>query len=125
MRLLCVGLNPSLYSADAGVGFARPGNRFWPAMLAAGVVAHATRSAGRADRPRHRHDRPGQAGHRGRAAELTVDEYRSGLDRLDRLAAWLCPAVVCVIGLDGWRKVVDRRAGPGWHARGVGGRPPT
>ena len=34
MALLCVGLNPSLYSADAGVGFARPGNRFWPAMLA-------------------------------------------------------------------------------------------
>ena len=38
MALLCVGLNPSLYSADAGVGFARPGNRFWPAMLAAGLV---------------------------------------------------------------------------------------
>ena len=32
------GLNPSLYAADAGVGFARPGNRFWPAALAAGIV---------------------------------------------------------------------------------------
>src|SRR4051794_21222039 len=39
MRLLCVGLNPSLYSADVGVGFARPGNRFWPAARAAGIVA--------------------------------------------------------------------------------------
>ena len=38
MRLLIVGLNPSVYSADAGVGFARPGNRFWPAALAAGLV---------------------------------------------------------------------------------------
>ena len=27
MRLLVVGLNPSIYSADAGHGFARPGNR--------------------------------------------------------------------------------------------------
>jgi TDG/mug DNA glycosylase family protein len=36
MRLLVVGLNPSVYAADAGVGFARPGNRFWPAMHAAG-----------------------------------------------------------------------------------------
>ena len=49
MALLCVGLNPSLYSADAGVGFARPGNRFWPAMLAAGLVSRtpATTAAAR------------------------------------------------------------------------------
>ena len=33
MRMLLVGLNPSIYSADAGVGFARPGNRFWPAAI--------------------------------------------------------------------------------------------
>jgi len=38
MRLLLVGLNPSIYSADIGAGFARPGNRFWPAALAAGIV---------------------------------------------------------------------------------------
>ncbi len=38
MRLLVVGLNPSLYAADAGVGFARPGNRFWPAARRAGLV---------------------------------------------------------------------------------------
>src|SRR5438067_6759155 len=38
MRLLVCGLNPSLYAADAGVGFARPGNRFWPAALGAGIV---------------------------------------------------------------------------------------
>ena len=39
MRLLVCGLNPSVYSADAGVGFARPGNRFWPAALAGGLVS--------------------------------------------------------------------------------------
>src|SRR5262249_32655972 len=38
MRLLMCGLTPSLYAADAGVGFARPGNRFWPALLAAGLA---------------------------------------------------------------------------------------
>src|SRR5262249_8927918 len=38
MRLLVCGLNPSVYAADAGVGFARPGNRFWPAARAAGLV---------------------------------------------------------------------------------------
>jgi TDG/mug DNA glycosylase family protein len=34
MRLLVCGLNPSLFAADAGVGYARPGNRFWPAARA-------------------------------------------------------------------------------------------
>ena len=38
MRVLVAGLNPSLYTADAGVGYARPGNRFWPAALASGLV---------------------------------------------------------------------------------------
>ncbi len=35
MRILVVGLNPSPYSADHSIGYARPGNRFWPAALAA------------------------------------------------------------------------------------------
>ena len=39
MRVLVCGLNPSLNAADAGVGFARPGNRFWPAAIAAGLVS--------------------------------------------------------------------------------------
>ena len=43
MRLLVCGLNPSLHAADAGVGFVRPGNRFWPAAIAAGVVTVAPR----------------------------------------------------------------------------------
>src|SRR3954451_15907643 len=30
------GINPSLYSAAVGHHFARPGNRFWPALFAAG-----------------------------------------------------------------------------------------
>ena len=35
MQALLVGLNPSVYSADAGIGFARPGNRFWAAASVA------------------------------------------------------------------------------------------
>ncbi|MEM8705629.1 MAG: methyltransferase domain-containing protein, partial [Actinomycetota bacterium] len=38
MRLLICGLNPSVYSAETLVGFGRPGNRFWPAALAAGIA---------------------------------------------------------------------------------------
>ena len=51
MRLLIVGLNPSVYSADVGHGFARTGNRFWPAALTAGILtrAHDPRHALRVD----------------------------------------------------------------------------
>ena len=38
MRLLVSGLNPSLHAADAGVGYAGPGNRFWPALAEAGLL---------------------------------------------------------------------------------------
>lgn len=122
MRLLVCGLNPSLYAADVGVGFARGGNRFWPAALAAGLVS-------RARDPRHAlvaHGigmtdlvkRPTR-----QAAELSAAEYAEGLERLERLAERLEPGVVCFVGLAGWRIAVDRRAAPGIQTRPIGGRP--
>jgi TDG/mug DNA glycosylase family protein len=38
LRVLFCGINPSLYSAAVGHHFARPGNRFWPALRAAGFT---------------------------------------------------------------------------------------
>jgi TDG/mug DNA glycosylase family protein len=38
LRVLFCGINPSLYSAAVGHHFARPGNRFWPALHAAGFT---------------------------------------------------------------------------------------
>lgn len=38
LRVLFCGINPSLYSAVVGYHFARPGNRFWPTMHAAGFT---------------------------------------------------------------------------------------
>ena len=112
LRLLVCGLNPSVFSADAGVGFARPGNRFWAAAISAGIV----------DRDR---DPAGALRHHGigmtdlvkratrRADELDPDEYRAGLARVERLCTWLRPGAVCFVGLAGWRAAVDRRATAG------------
>ena len=122
MRLLVCGLNPSLFAADAGVGYARPGNRFWPAALAAGI---ATRDRDASHLLRHHRVgltdlvKRATAG----AAELTDDEYRLGLARVERLCAWLHPAAVAFVGLTGWRRVLDRRATAGWQPRPVGGVP--
>ncbi|MDF1745281.1 MAG: mismatch-specific DNA-glycosylase [Gimesia sp.] len=38
LKALFVGTNPGLYSAAVGHHFARPGNRFWPALSRAGIT---------------------------------------------------------------------------------------
>ncbi len=122
MRLLICGLNPSVFSADVGVAFARPGNRFWPAALAAGLVSR-DRDARRA----LEHDAIGMTDlvkrATARADELTAGEYRDGLARVERLVGWLRPAAVCFVGLAGWRAAVDRRAVAGPQGDPFGGVP--
>jgi TDG/mug DNA glycosylase family protein len=120
MRLLVCGLNPSVLSADVGVGFARPGNRFWPAAIAAGI-------ASRPRDPRHalHHHGTGMTDVVKRAtvaaAELTAAEYRDGVARVERLCRWARPRAICFVGLAGWRAAVDRRAVAGVQPRPFGG----
>jgi TDG/mug DNA glycosylase family protein len=122
LRLLMVGLNPSLYAAERGVGYARPGNRFWPALLEAGIVTrdrdpdHALKAhaVGMTDVVK----RATVA-----AKEIAPAEYRQGMARVERLTQWLAPAAVCLVGLSGWRAVVDARARPGLQPERFGGRP--
>ena len=38
LRILFCGINPSLISAERGHHFARPGNRFWPALHRSGFT---------------------------------------------------------------------------------------
>jgi TDG/mug DNA glycosylase family protein len=122
MRLLVCGVNPSWYSADAGVGYARPGNRFWAAAVSAGIVARdrdplsalVDHGVGMTDFVK----RPSRA-----ASEVRSSEYRAGFARVERLVEWLQPGAVCFTGLSGWRDVVDPRAVAGPQPRGIGGRP--
>lgn len=122
MRLLVCGLNPSIYAADAGVGFARPGNRFWPAARQAGLV-----TVDRDVRAALRDHGMGMTDLVKRATvaadELTNDEYRAGLERVEHLVSWLRPGAVCFVGLAGWRAAVDRKAKPGPQPDGLGGVP--
>ena len=117
MRLLLVGLNPSLVAADAGVAFHRAGNRAWPALAAAGLATVDRDPVAPAPPPPHRHDRPGQAClAAGRRAQ------RRGVPRAastvwSSLCSWLAPDAVCIVGLAGWRAAVDRRATTGVQPR--------
>ncbi len=38
LKVVFCGINPGLYTAWTGHHFARPGNRFWPALYAAGFT---------------------------------------------------------------------------------------
>lgn len=121
MRLLVCGLNPSLHAADEGVGYAGPGNRFWPALAGAGLAppeamrdpVRLLREAGIGMTDLVKRATP-------RAAELTRAEHRAGLARVERLCGWLSPPAAVLVGLAGWRAAVDRRAVAGWQARPLG-----
>lgn len=127
LRVLMVGLNPSLVAADCGVGFAGATNRFWPAAMDAGLVT--------VDRdPLHAftHHRIGMTDLVKRATpsakELKAVEFRHGLARLERTVAWLRPNIVCVVGLTGWRtaharSTPQRTATEGLQPDVLGGRP--
>src|SRR5437879_899218 len=39
LRVLFCGINPGLYTAAVGHHFARPGNRFWPALYKSGFTS--------------------------------------------------------------------------------------
>ena len=120
MRVLIVGLNPSPYSADHGIGYGRPGNRFWPAALKAGLVS--------VDRdPRHALSYHGVGmtdlvrRTTARADQVERVEFEAGFERAQRLVTWLRPKVCCFVGLSGWRQVGDRKAVAGWQASSIGG----
>ncbi|HEY2813571.1 MAG TPA: methyltransferase domain-containing protein [Acidimicrobiales bacterium] len=122
MQLLVCGLNPSLRAADAGIGFVTPGNRFWPAALAAGIASrdrdpwHALRVHGTGFTDLVKRASVG-------AKEIKAAEYRAGYERVERLVEWLRPAAVVFVGLAGWRVAVDRDATAGLQPRAIGGRP--
>lgn len=109
LSLLFVGINPGLYTAWAGYHFARPGNRFWPALHASGLT------------PRLLHPSEGKEllalgiGITGfvrrataTAAELTDDEYRGGARRIRALIKRLRPHCVCFLGLTAYRIGFDQ-----------------
>jgi TDG/mug DNA glycosylase family protein len=122
LRVLVCGLNPSVFAADAGYAFARPGNRFWPAAVASGLVTRPRDPVGCVVVDRVgltdlvKRATPG-------AAVLGAEEYRAGAERVRALVQWLQPRVVLFVGLAGWRATIDRRAVAGLQPHRFGGAP--
>ncbi len=104
MRVLFSGINPGLYSAATGYHFARPGNRFWPALHAAGFT-------GRLLRPCEQNEllRLGLgitnvvARATARADELSQEELREGGRMLRAKVVQLRPRWLAVVGVTAYR----------------------
>lgn len=125
LRVLFVGINPSLRSAEVGHHFARPGNRFWPTLHAAGYTPRRLWPEEDAELPANGVGvtniafRPTRA-----AAELTREELREGAAELERTVRRHQPRLVAVVGLTAYRIAFGRpRALMGLQPDDVGGRP--
>ena len=125
LRVLFVGINPSLRSAEVGHHFARPGNRFWPTLHAAGFTPRRLRPDEDSELPAHGIGVTNIATRPTRAAtDLTLDELRAGAAELEATVRRYAPRLVCVVGLTAYRLAFDRpRAVMGLQPDAIGGRP--
>lgn len=125
LKVLFVGINPSLRSAEVGHNFARPGNRFYPALHAAGFTPRLLRPDEDGTLPAYGVGITNFVARPTRAAdELSRDELRAGARELDALVARLRPGVVAVLGLGAYRTAYERpRAQMGRQRETIGGRP--
>src|SRR5262249_1627000 len=109
LRVLFCGINPSLYSAATGWHFARPGNRFWPALHLSGLPPRRLVPAEQALL-----GGPGlgitnlAARATAQAAELDPAELRAGGERLLTLIADRRPGVLAVAGVTAYRTAFGR-----------------
>lgn len=111
IRLLFVGINPGLWTAATGTPFAHPGNRFYPALAAAGIIpAVPAFAAGLGDEERRALTDAGigisNLVNRAtvRADELVREELRAGAADLERKVAVWRPRVVAIVGLTAYRQ---------------------
>lgn len=104
LQVLFCGINPGLYSAAVGHNFARPGNRFWPVLFAAGFTDRLlspfeeqsllqygcgiTNIASRAT---------------ARAEELTKEEVLNGAQKLVQKVRRYKPVCLAIVGITAYR----------------------
>jgi double-stranded uracil-DNA glycosylase len=109
LAVLFCGINPGLYSAATGHHFARPGNRFWRALKAAGfthpVLApwEETALLARGYGITNLVSRATAT-----ADELTRDELIAGRERLARKAARYRPRWIAIVGIGAYRIAFGR-----------------
>ena len=129
VRLLFVGINPGLWTAAVNAHFARRGNRFWPALFAAGITPRLVDASDGMSADDRRLVLDLGIGitnlvntATARADELDSATLRSGAVALEAKVRRWKPRVVAVLGLTAYRAAFSRpKAAPGPQTDTLGG----
>jgi TDG/mug DNA glycosylase family protein len=108
LDVLFCGINPGLYSGWAGHHFARPGNRFWPALFAAGFTNRLVRPEEEHELLRQRYGITNLVERTTLASdELTREELRAGAVILRTKVNRYRPRAVAILGVSAYRIAFD------------------
>jgi TDG/mug DNA glycosylase family protein len=109
LRVLFCGINPGLYSGATGHHFARPGNRFWPVLHAAGFSDRLLAAWEERELLKHGFGITNLVARAtATAAELRREEFVAGARRLARKVRRYGPAWVAVVGIGAYRAAFAR-----------------
>ncbi len=109
LRILFCGINPGLYSGATGLHFARPGNKFWPALHAAGFTSRLLAPWENKELLASGYGVTNLVQRTtATAAELRDDEFRAGRQALARKVKKYSPKWVAVLGLGAFRSGFDK-----------------
>ncbi|MDN3055036.1 MULTISPECIES: G/U mismatch-specific DNA glycosylase [Streptomyces] len=122
LRVLFCGINPGLMTAATGHHFARPGNRFWPALHASGFTPRRLRPSEQAELVTYGLGITNVVARASaRADELSDEEYREGGRILEEKVLRLRPRWLAVAGVTAYRVAFgDKKAKIGPQTRTIG-----
>ena len=109
LKALLCGINPSLYSAAVGYHFARPGNRFWPALHLGGFTERRIQPSEQGELLQSGYGITNLVARAtATAEELSAEELLRGARLLERKVKRYQPALVAFLGVTAYRTALDR-----------------
>lgn len=109
LKVLFCGINPGLYSAAVGHHFARPGNRFWPALYRAGFTRRLLDPAEEQELLESGLGITNVVNRATAAAsELSPQEFTAGGRRLIAKVRRFSPRFLAVLGIGAYRQAFSR-----------------
>lgn len=110
LKVLFVGINPGLYSAATGYHFARPGNRFWPALHEGGFTPRLLHPSEQEELLKSGYGITNLV-NRGTATadELAPEEFVRGRRRLAAKVTRYSPKMVAFLGVGAYCQALGRK----------------
>ena len=110
LRVLFCGINPGLYTAAVGHHFARPGNRFWPALYRSGFTDRLLSPFAERELLELGLGVTNVVGHATAAAsELNKDDFIKGGRALRAKVRRYRPRIIAMLGVGAYRQAFAQR----------------